>query len=308
MQAATEAKPEQRSALDELFLDARRYRSSRAFRELMLFVARFRAYSPYNAMLLHVQRPGARFVAPASRWLDVYKRRVRPEAGPLVILQTMGPVMFVFDVNDTDPLPEAPPLPVEVTDPFGADGTLDPRIVERTIDNAKRDGVRIAFAGDGSQSAGRIGVAVSGAFVERQFVVRGQARVDRHPVQYDLVVNGNLAPAAKYATILHELAHLYCGHLGTPTTDWWPDRRAVGHDLEELEAECAAYLVSARAGIDPHSNRYLSAFLPATADVELPPISLETVLRVAGLLENMGQTRLPARKPPTSPKGQPAPR
>ena len=159
MPAGAEAKGEQRSALDELFLDARRYRTSRAFRNLLLFVSRFRAYSPYNAMLLHVQRPGAQFVAPASRWLDQYRMRVRPEANPLVILQRKGPVMFVFDVSDTEPLPDAPPLPVEVTDPFGADGALDPSLAHRTIDNAKRDGVRVAFARDGSQSAGRIGAA-----------------------------------------------------------------------------------------------------------------------------------------------------
>jgi hypothetical protein len=306
MPARIESNHERLSALDELFLEARRYRTSRAFRELLLFVARFRTYSPYNAMLLHVQRPGAQFVAPAGRWLEVYRRRVRPEANPLVILQPRGPVMFVFDVSDTDPLLDAPALPVEVTDPFGADGALDPRLMERTIDNAKRDGVRVAFSSDGSRSAGRVSVARPGAFVERTFAVGNKTRVDRHEVHFDLVVNGNLSPAAQYATMLHELAHLYCGHLGTPTAEWWPDRRNLGHELEELEAECAAYLVCARTDIDPASNRYLSTYLPAAADVELPPVSLEAILKVAGLLESMGHTRQPARRPPTPQKGQSA--
>ena len=31
------------------------------------FTARFRRYSPYNALLIHAQMPGATFVAPPSR-------------------------------------------------------------------------------------------------------------------------------------------------------------------------------------------------------------------------------------------------
>jgi hypothetical protein len=296
MPAPETSRREPRSALDELFLDARRYRTSHAFRELMTFVTRFRGYSPFNAMLLHVQRPGAQFVAPASRWFQVYGRRVRPEANPLVILQPMGPVMFVFDVTDTEPLPNAPALPPEVTDPFAAVGELDPRITDRTIDNAKRDGVRVSFSVDGSQSAGRIRTADPGSFVEREFKNGKGSRIEKHSVSYELMVNGQLTIPAAYATMLHELAHLYCGHLGTPTEEWWPDRRGLEHDLRELEAECAAYLVCTRAGIDPSSSRYLSTYVPALRDVELPPISLETILRVAGLLETMGQMRQPARK------------
>ena len=44
-------------ALDELFSLTRQYKSSDAYRELMKFVTRFRYYSPFNAMLVHVQMP-----------------------------------------------------------------------------------------------------------------------------------------------------------------------------------------------------------------------------------------------------------
>jgi len=60
-------------------------------------------------MLIHIQMPGAKFVAPPHRWLHEYGQRIKPGAHPLVILQPMGPVMFVFDVSDTEPLPNAPP-------------------------------------------------------------------------------------------------------------------------------------------------------------------------------------------------------
>lgn len=44
-----------RRAIDELFSFAHTYRSSKSYLELMHFIARFRAYSPFNAMLVHIQ-------------------------------------------------------------------------------------------------------------------------------------------------------------------------------------------------------------------------------------------------------------
>src|SRR5215467_3043032 len=98
-----------RRALDDLFRLTRQYSSMQSYHELLKFVTRFRFYSPFNAMLVHVQMPGARYVAPPDRWLRDYERRIRPAARPLVLLQPGGPVMFVFDVSDTEPLEGAPP-------------------------------------------------------------------------------------------------------------------------------------------------------------------------------------------------------
>ena len=64
-------------------------------------------YSPFNAMLIHTQMPGARFVATPKRWGQHYKRTIHPGARPITILQPKGPVLFVFDVSDTTPLPDA---------------------------------------------------------------------------------------------------------------------------------------------------------------------------------------------------------
>src|SRR5215470_13252814 len=61
-----------RRAVDELFNLARKYRTTKAYREMLEFVAQFRFYSPFNAMLLHIQKPGAAFVAPPNRWRRQY--------------------------------------------------------------------------------------------------------------------------------------------------------------------------------------------------------------------------------------------
>src|ERR1700676_854421 len=107
-----------RTALDELFTLARKYNSSEAYLELIRFVGRFRFYSPFNAMLIHAQMPGAHFVSTALRWQRDYHREIKVAARPIVVLQPMGPVLFVFDVSDTAPLPNARPLPSQVDNPF----------------------------------------------------------------------------------------------------------------------------------------------------------------------------------------------
>jgi hypothetical protein len=100
-----------RTALDELFTLARKYNSSEACLELMRFIVRFRFYSPFNAMLIHAQMPGAYFVCTALRWQRHFHRGIRVDARPIVILQPMGPILFVFDASDTEPFPNAGPLP-----------------------------------------------------------------------------------------------------------------------------------------------------------------------------------------------------
>jgi hypothetical protein len=103
-----------RTALDELFTLARKYNSSEAYLELIRFVGRFRFYSPFNATLIYTQMPGAHFVCTALRWKRDYHREIKIGARPIVILQPMGPILFVFDVSDTAPLPNARPCPASL--------------------------------------------------------------------------------------------------------------------------------------------------------------------------------------------------
>src|SRR5258708_28887773 len=107
-----------RTALDELFTLAGKYNSSDAYLELMRFVGRFRFYSPFNAMLIYTQMPGAHFVCTARRWRRDYRREIKIGARPIVVLQPTGPILFVFDVSDTTPLPNARPLPPKVVNSF----------------------------------------------------------------------------------------------------------------------------------------------------------------------------------------------
>ena len=283
--------------LDELVHDARMYRSGQAFRELLEFAGRFRFYSPFNAMLVRLQMEGATFVASARRWRERYGRAVRPEARPLVILRPRGPVMLVFDVSDTTPIQgEALPLPPEVVRPFEISRLPDVEaIMARTERNAARDGVRVTRAGAGSQQAGRIETAHGPPLR----VARRRGQATEHllvPQRYVACLNADHDTSTQYATLAHELAHLYCGHLGTPDERWWPKRNRLDHAVEELEAEAVAYIVCKRIDDSVRFPPYLAGVLGE--DGELPPFSLDRVVKVAGDIEQMGRQNLPPRQSP----------
>lgn len=284
--------------LDELFVHTTNYRTTTNFKALLTFVSRFRAYSPYNSMLIHIQLPGAHFVAPPHRWLFKYSHTIKAGARPIVILRPMGPVMFVFDVSDTNPLEDAPPLPKEVTDPFrtdykcalGSRGTM-------LYQNAIRDGIRMSVVQRGSQAAGSIQCTSDAGAMPFQdgFDKEKNPKFVQIPVAYELLVSDKLSAEAKYATVVHELAHLYCGHLGSLDLKRWPDRLKLSPSIREFEAESVTHLVCNRAGLDPHSCDYLHGYLDK--DGKVPDISIECIMKAAGLIESMSvQTLKPRSK------------
>jgi hypothetical protein len=283
-------------AIDELFVLAKKHRTSKSYLELMGFVARFRDLAPFNAMLINTQMSGARFVASAGRWKRDYQRSIKPAARPLVILQTMGPVMFVFDVSDTVPEPGAPPVPLDIEKPFDVRGAPIGRQLERTIENAGRDGIEVHALKIGCQGAGMIGMAGGRRVLHFPRRLLPAPEYVSVPVRYDVMLSDAHSPEAKYATLVHELAHLYCGHLGSPDTRFWPDRRFLDGDVEEFKAESVSYLVCRRLGMATRSKAYLSGYVEDHP--ETPAISLECVLKAVGLIEQMGRGRLPPRPEP----------
>jgi len=287
-------------ALDELFKATQRYKSTIAFHELLDFVSRFRFYSFFNSFLIHLQRPGAHYVASPTRWKKTYQRIVKPNASPIVILRPNGPVMFVFDLGDVEPLPGAGKLPPEVTDPFGprpGKGQIGGEL-DQTIEKAKRDGIRVLLQHAGTQSAGSIqwAKAINQSYLhfctgkDRQ----GRPKYQEIKAKFDLLVNQYLDKEAKYVAIVHELAHLYCGPIGTPNRTWWPDRQGLPNEVLEFEAESAAYLLCNRLGLEIPSDTYLYKYLD-TND-QIPDISLECIMKAASLIETMGHKRLPPRR------------
>jgi hypothetical protein len=95
----------------------------------------------------------------------------------------------------------------------------------QTIDNAKRDGVRVSERANGSQRAGSIQWAAAGQLLEFTIARRPLPKATQVPLWFEILLNSVLSTEARYGTLVHELAHLYCGHLGTPNGRWWPNRQ-----------------------------------------------------------------------------------
>ena len=95
-------KKETIAELDKLFQEVGTYRYSADYRELLVFARKFPKIAPFNAMLLHIQKPGSSMVATAGEWRIRFGRKPIPGARPLVILKPFGPVEFVYELNDTE--------------------------------------------------------------------------------------------------------------------------------------------------------------------------------------------------------------
>ncbi|CAG1021649.1 hypothetical protein MTYM_01148 [Methylococcales bacterium] len=218
-----------RSLLDQLLADSKLYTQSRDYKELLDFVVRLRNFAPFNAMLLQVQKPGLRYAASARDWRERFDRWPKEGARPLLILWPFGPVALVYDVMDT----EGKPLPEDVSS-FFARGEIDEIKLISFEPLLKRKSIECCLIDAGDQKAGSIQV------------VR-RASSDKDAKQYRIHINRNHDPAVKFATLVHELGHLFLGHLGPDRKLGVPERRrALDNSQQEIEAESVAYIVSER--------------------------------------------------------------
>lgn len=231
---------EVKDGLDELFALAGRYRDGKEYMKLLGFVRGFRFYSRFNAMLIYTQRPGATYVATPKRWLERYGYHIKTSATPITILRPMGPVMFVFDISDIEPGPFARQLPAQISDPFAIQHGKVGQQLDLTIENALRDGVDISDHLAGSQLAGSIRQSGTAQTLKAVRSRKPEITYETVPRRYEMLLSTHLSKEARYATLVHELGHLYCGHIGSPNAKWWPDRRGLSRVVEGLKLSPSA--------------------------------------------------------------------
>lgn len=255
--------------LDDLFRATVSHHSSQVYRELLDYVSRFRRYSAYNGFLVRVQRPTVGYVATPSDWMKEFERRVKPDARQLVMLRPFGPVMFVFDIADT----EGKPAPPDLMNPFDAKGELDPTVWDNTVGNCSKDRIQVIARDMQVTSAGW--ARCTGAPGAKQLP------------EFEVTYNKNQKRLDAYCTLVHELAHIYLGHVCGHPKRKWPDRRSEKSDMKEFEAESVAYVVCARQGVMTTAPQYLADYLGHNDSI--PPIDIHRVLVVASKIEDMGR-------------------
>ena len=292
-----------RRALDDLIARALAYRTGPELKALLDFMHRFPHLAPYNAMLLHVQNPGIACALRAPDWERKYKRRVKPAARPYVILWTMGPVAFVFDLSDTEPIdPNDNRVPEIVTNPFPTKGQPPPGALKKLMTACRKIGIAIDLRDFGTNLAGqaqRISKPKTPKLTAAEQALKDALEdlfddAEPSPV-FHIALNSKHTPAQQLGTLAHELAHIFCGHLGTSNLAFWQERCDTPLAVREFEAEAVAYFVTDRMNLDIGSVSYLAGYLKPGQP--LPNYSLDAVLKAAGKIEEMLTGRFRPKKP-----------
>lgn len=256
------------AAVDRLFQDALQREGANAFTDFIAFARRLSNLSVYNAMLVRLQRPGAAAVATEKRW-NAIDRHVRPGAIPIVVLRPFGPVSFLYEVSDTD----GAPLPGEHDNPFAAHGEMDEPEWGRLLKlHREKSSVRIEERNFGALLAGN---------ARNLQGVPSRVPGVQAP-EWLIQLNANHTIPTRFATLAHELGHIFCGHCGAHGRGWWPDRSSLPYGVRETEAEAVAFLVCSRRGLTVASDQYLSELIH---DTDLRQVSLYGIFEAANRIE-----------------------
>ena len=257
------ARREAAEQLDALFRRAFDLSNANHICQFFDWMAKLRHYSLFNLWLARLQRPGCGLIATEKRWREL-QRNIKSSAIPIVILRPMGPVMLVYEVGDTT----GPPLPNAY---FNVQGTVTDRDLERLVRNSSKDSIRTETSKLGANLGGDVRNTVTEQ-IEETFLIR---------------LNKDRKVEERFRTMCHELAHIYCGHLGRPSPqDWWLNRADLGTSEKEFEAEGAAFLVLSRAGLLTGSDKYLSYH---AKNCDLTKVSMDTIIRAAARIETHWQ-------------------
>lgn len=251
-----------RALVDQLIADTQLYDSAKAVKELLEFTVRLRHIAPFNAMLLHIQKPGLSFAARPRDWWERFRRRPKPHARPLVVLRNFGPVEFVYDILDT----EGEPLP-DAAFSFPTSGDVPKGWMSAVEQKLGRAEIIVTWLDRGDYTAGHA----------RRLTSHGdKKRLER----FEVGVNRNHHPAAQLVTLAHELAHIFLGHCGGDEKRGVKFNRPEDLALREVEAETVAYLVAKRTAVSPRSESYLDRYQGAFKQLDL-----HRIMKVASAVE-----------------------
>lgn len=256
-----------RSLLDQLLIDSTLYKNSQDYKNLLDFVVRLRNFAPFNAMLLQIQKPGLSYAASAHDWKTRFGRWPKEGARPLLILWPFAPVALVYDVQDT----EGKELPRDVASFFAA-GPIDQSALATFKILIHKQGIEWYAVDAGDQKAGLIRVLK-------------RPSNEKERTLYRMHINRNHPPPTQFATLAHELGHLFLGHLGQDKKLNVRGRIHLSHSVCELEAESVCYIVCKRQNVSTNSEKYLADYVTGHKTIE--DIDVYQVLRAAGQVETL---------------------
>ncbi len=253
---------ELKETFDSLINLTSTYKGSRRFLEFLNFTSKIKNYSAFNVALIHAQNPNVEYVATSNDWERRHKRKVKANAKPIVILAPFHPILMVFDVNDTD----GAPLPNRCFSAFWAEGYEPYEELETLVDYLGKEGVKVTYEDLSKNLAGCI-----------------TRNIGKTP-EYSMKINENHAIAVRFATVIHEIGHWLCGHLGK--AKGVPNRAHLDLAQKEFEAESVSYVVCKRFGIRSNSEEYLADYVDRQSLIP-SEVSVDLILKAASKIETL---------------------
>lgn len=275
--------------IDTLYDAVLGHQTSREFFDMLIEICKLRCVSPYNAMMVEFQKPGSLFVATPRRWMRDFHRLPKAGARPFVILRPFGPISFVYDYSDTEDdgsgkgIHKAELL-AQFAQPFHTNDVISEADFRRMKASLLQEGIVYEEESYGNLQAGCIGDGNGSILIHENKRERTYVKIMAR-----ITVDSHLSTTEKYATVLHELGHYFCGHLGRFGNKKIPDRGGkLSQETKEFEAETTAWLCCKRLGIQHNSEEYLADYLGK--DHKLPPIWISAILTAAGKIEALLRT------------------
>ena len=183
-----------------------------------------------------------------------------------------GPVVYEF--GDT----VGPEIPGEKASCLFADGKLNQVIYDRTRAAAEKYGIKVTETDQYGPDL--VGTAAG-------YALRPEWDRTQKVLPYRVKLNARHDLPSRFATLAHELGHVYCGHVGPDRKGRWPDRRSLPMELCEAEAEAVAWLVCQRNGVQARSREYLSSLI---AQVDVQEVNLYAIFEAANRVESRTPT------------------
>ena len=278
------------SNLDALWRNVKEYRKSKNFKAVMDACVRFRHLAPYNAMLVETQRPGAKYVLSEKEWRKKYDRGIKPNARPVIVLVPFGPVDFLFEINDTYPLrtnlfwKTDEDILEELAAPYKTKHDVSGQQLQHMINQLCYHSIAAEPFVAGSGYAARIELLQSQSHTIS--IPLGRDNAIRWQADYLISVNSKAENGEAFASICHELGHLFCQHLSYPRGWKQWDVRRITHAAQEFEAESVSWLICELLGIGNPSEQYLSGYLDNNSEIP-SEVSIERILSATKDVWNM---------------------
>ena len=279
-----------RSQVSSLYDEVLDYRSPQCFGRMMNLVVRNSQMSVLNAYLVLFQMPNAYIVMSPYRWRNLCHRQPKKGARPIATFFPFGPVEFLYEVGDTEPIPEMENRPAyeggsrefmpsaddmerieHYANPFSFNG--DKAVVDVLLERVARS---LPFHGIALDFNVRAGSCTGGYIcVESKPIdISVPNGWDRRDSRFVIHINRNADDSAQLSSICHELGHFFCRHL---TFDYAKDqcRDNLTKRQCEFEAETVAAIVLERYGLKTPSAEYLHAYIDENG--LLPEVNIDVI-------------------------------